>query len=125
MRKRTRSILQELSSINRTSNNDALIQSTGNNLIESSINLLNRITESYSPEVAQEMERRFINSIRSGDPRKFKRGIDKIIEDKDKFIFIKEVLNKAYHSHSIALYIVISSINLPNIDRRIQDQSLN
>ena len=61
MRKRTRSILQELSSINRTSNNDALIQSTGNNLIESSINLLNRITESYSPEVAQEMERRFIN----------------------------------------------------------------
>ena len=82
MRKRTRSILQELSSINRTSNNDALIQSTGNNLIESSINLLNRITESYSPEVAQEMESRFINSIRSGDPRKFKRGIDKIIEDK-------------------------------------------
>ena len=82
MRKRTRSILQELSSINRTSNNDALIQSTGNNLIESSINLLNRITESYSPEVSQEMERRFINSIRSGDPRKFKRGIDKIIEDK-------------------------------------------
>ena len=71
MRKRTRSILQELSSINRTSNNDALIQSTGNNLIESSINLLNRITESYSPEVAQEMERRFIISIRSGDPRKF------------------------------------------------------
>ena len=82
MRKRTRSILQELSSINRTSNNDALIQSTGNNLIESSINLLNRITESYSPEVAQEMERRFINSIRSGDPRKFNRGIDNIIEDK-------------------------------------------
>ena len=82
MRKRTRSILQELSSINRTSNNDALIQSTGNNLIESSINLLNSITESYSPEVAQEMERLFINSIRSGDPRKFKRGIDKIIEDK-------------------------------------------
>ena len=60
MRKRTRSILEELNQINRTSNNDALIQSTGNNLIESSINLLNRITESYGPETAQELEHNFI-----------------------------------------------------------------
>tara|TARA_B100001109_G_C18666788_1_gene382185 strand:- start:99 stop:278 length:180 start_codon:yes stop_codon:yes gene_type:complete len=51
-------------------------------LIESAINLLNRISESYDPEVSQELERRFINSIRSGDPRKFKRGVDKIIEEK-------------------------------------------
>ena len=80
MRKRTRSILEELNSIHRTTNNDALIQSTGNNIIESAINLLNRVTESYDPDTAQEIERRFINSIRSGDPRKFKRGIDKIVE---------------------------------------------
>tara|TARA_B100000902_G_scaffold58598_1_gene65566 strand:- start:2939 stop:3217 length:279 start_codon:yes stop_codon:yes gene_type:complete len=86
MRKRTRSILEELNSIHRTDNNDALIQSTGNNIIESAINLLNRITESYDPETAQEIERRFINSIRSGDPRKFKRGVDKIIESKQKDI---------------------------------------
>ena len=79
MRKRTRSILEELNQIHRTTNNDALIQSTGNNLIESAINLLNRIAESYDQETAQELERRFINSIRSGDPRKFKRGVDKII----------------------------------------------
>ena len=80
MRKRTRSILEELNSIHRTADNDALIQSTGNNLIESSINLLNRLTESYDPDTASELERRFINSIRSGDPRKFKRGIDRIVE---------------------------------------------
>ena len=84
MRKRTRSILEELNSIHRTQNNDALIQSTGNNIIESAINLLNRITESYDSDTAQEIERRFINSIRSGDTRKFKRGIDKIIESKAK-----------------------------------------
>ena len=35
MRKRTRSILEELNSIHRTQNNDALIQSTGNKIIES------------------------------------------------------------------------------------------
>ena len=84
MRKRTRSILEELNQIHRTTNNDALIQSTGNNLIESAINLLNRIAESYDQETAQELERRFINSIRSGDPRNFKRGVDKIIESKQK-----------------------------------------
>ena len=84
MRKRTRSILEELNQIHRTTNNDALIQSTGNNLIESAINLLNRIAESYDQETAQELERRFINSIRSGDPRKFKRGVDKINEARKK-----------------------------------------
>ncbi len=41
------------------------------------------------------------------------------------FIFIKEVSKKAYRSRLIALYIVISSINLPNIGRMIQDQFLN
>ena len=80
MRKRTRSILEELNSIHRTADNDSEIQSTGHNLIESSINLLNRVTESYPQDIASELERRFINSIRSGDPRKFKRGIDRIIE---------------------------------------------
>ena len=39
--------------------------------------------------------------------------------------FIKEVSKKVYLSHLISLYIVISSINLPSIDRRIQDQFLN
>ena len=52
-------------------------------IIESSINLLNRIHNEYSDEVANELERRFINSIRSGDPRKFKRSISKIIEGKN------------------------------------------
>jgi len=46
-----------------------------------------------------------------------------LIENKD--IFIKEVSKKAYRSHLIVLYIVISLINLPNIGRKIQDQFLN
>ena len=80
MKRTTRSILEELNSIHRTTDNEALIQSTGNNLIESSINLLNRITDSYDADTAAELERRFINSIRSGDPRKFKRDVDKTVE---------------------------------------------
>ena len=83
MRKRTRSILQELSNIGTTSKSDLLIETTANNIIESSINLLNTINKNYDVATASELERRFINSIRTGDPRKFKRAITKIIESKN------------------------------------------
>lgn len=83
MKKRTRSILQELSNIGTTSQSDLLIETTANNIIESSINLLNTINKNYDVATASELERRFINSIRTGDPRKFKRAITKIIESKN------------------------------------------
>ena len=82
MKKRTRSILDELNNLGRSQDNDRLIETTANNIIESSINLLNRISNTYDENTAGELERRFLNSIRSGDPRKFKRGINKIIESK-------------------------------------------
>jgi hypothetical protein len=82
MKKRTRSILEELNSLTETRNADRMIESTANNIIESAINLLNRINSNYDDNTAGELERRFINSIKTGDPRKFKRGINKIIESK-------------------------------------------
>ena len=82
MKKRTRSILEELNNLGRSQNNDYLIETTANNIIESAINLLNRIGNTYDENTAGELERRFLNSIKSGDPRKFKRGISKIIESK-------------------------------------------
>ena len=83
MKKRTRSILEELNSVHGTRDNERLIESTANNIIESSINLLSRIHEQFDIETASELERRFINSIKSGDPRKFRRSINKIIENKN------------------------------------------
>ena len=83
MKKRTRSILQELSNIGTTSKSDLLIETTANNIIESSINLLNTINKNYDVATASEIERIFINTIRTGDPRKFKRAISKIIESKN------------------------------------------
>ena len=83
MKKHTRSILQELSNLGHGKNNDYLIETTGANIIESAINLLNRINNEYDAETASELERRFINSVRSGDPRKFKRSMAKIIESKN------------------------------------------
>jgi len=84
MKKRTRSILEELSSVGRTSHTDEFIQSTGHNIIESAINLLSKIHETYDDRTAIELERRFVNSIRANNPRKFKTGLDKIIETKKK-----------------------------------------
>ena len=82
MKKRTRSILEELNNFGRSRDNDHLIETSANNIIESAINLLNRIGNTYDAETASELERRFLNSIRTGDPKKFKRGIEKIIETK-------------------------------------------
>ena len=83
MKRRTRSILEELNSFGRTYSNDKQIETSANNIIESSINLLNRIASSYDDVTAGELERRFINAIKSGDPKKFRRGIQKVIESKN------------------------------------------
>lgn len=82
MRKSTRSILQELSNIGMTRDTDLVIESRGSNIIQSAINLIESIRDHYDEEIAGELERRFINSIRTGDGSKFKRGIKKLQESK-------------------------------------------
>lgn len=83
MRKSTRSILQELNDIGVSRDVDLVIESRGSNIIQSAINLLEMIKEKYDIETAAELERRFINSIKSGDSAKFKRGIKRIQEGKE------------------------------------------
>jgi hypothetical protein len=83
MRKTTRSILQELSDLGVKRDADLVIESRGSNIIESAINLLDMIRENYDLETAAELERRFINSIKSADAAKFKRGIKRIQESKN------------------------------------------
>lgn len=82
MKIKTRSILQELNEIAEVRNKDFLFESRATNIINSAINLFESIKENYTPEQADELERRFINSIRGRDPKKFTRGIRKIIESK-------------------------------------------
>lgn len=82
MKLRTRSILQELNEIASVRNKDALIESRATNIINSAINLLESLKDQYTPEQADELERRFVNAIRGQDPAKFTRGIRKIVESR-------------------------------------------
>jgi hypothetical protein len=82
MRKRTRSILEELNNLHRVDRSDEFIQTTGVNIIESAVNLMSKLYETYDDKTASELERRFLNSIRAGNSKKFKVGVDKIIESK-------------------------------------------
>lgn len=82
MKKKTRSILEELSNLGNNKNTDELIETRGNNLIESAVNLINLVRNEYNEEIALDLEKRFVNAIRTQDPRKFKRGIKKVIESR-------------------------------------------
>ena len=80
MRKHTRSILEELTSISVQRDKESLVESRANNVITSAINLVKYIKENYDAETADELERRLLNSIRSQDPAKFTRKVRGIRE---------------------------------------------
>jgi hypothetical protein len=52
-----------------------LVESRASHVIQGAINLINYIRENYEPEQADELERRLLNSIRTQEPEKFKRGV--------------------------------------------------
>lgn len=83
LKRSTRSLLEELNSIALKKDNEALVESRATHVINGAINLLSAIREQYSPDEAYELERRFINSIKSSDPNKFVRGIRKLRDNKE------------------------------------------
>jgi hypothetical protein len=73
--------LAELDSIPTHRDRENLVESRAANVIQSAINLMNFIKENYDDETAGELERRLLNSIRSGDSSKFVRGIRKLKDE--------------------------------------------
>lgn len=82
MNRPTRSILEELNNLHTKRDNDAMIDTTANNIIESSINLLDRIYQTYDQESARDLERKFFNSIKTGDSKKFRRLLNRVVESR-------------------------------------------
>lgn len=83
MKRATRSLLEELNSIALKKDSEAVVESRATHVINSAIHLLEMIRENFSPEEAYELERRFVNSIKSSDPNKFVRGIRKLRDSKE------------------------------------------
>ena len=78
MQKKTRSLLDELDIFVSKRDNNSLVENRANNVINSAINLLQHIRENYDAETAANLEKRLLNSIRTGEQEKFTRGIRRV-----------------------------------------------
>lgn len=83
MKKSTKSLLEELNAVAKKKHSEAIIETRATHVIDSAINLLNLIKESYPPDQAYELERRLLNSIKGGDGQKFIRSIRKLRDNKE------------------------------------------
>tara|TARA_B100000989_G_scaffold298769_1_gene289727 strand:- start:2259 stop:2513 length:255 start_codon:yes stop_codon:yes gene_type:complete len=83
MKKQTRSILQEISSVVPTTDMNNVVEIRANHVITSSINVIKMICESYDEATADDLVKRFVNSIKTQDPKKFERGIKKLNESNE------------------------------------------
>lgn len=83
MQRKTKSLLEELNEIAIKRDSELVVESRATHVINSAINLLKLIRENFDNETAYELERRFINSIKSSDPTKFTRSIRKLRDNKE------------------------------------------
>lgn len=78
--RKSRTILEELQQISVDRDKHHVLENRVEHVVSTVQNLKAMLYESYSKEEALDLERRMINSIKSGDPKKFSRGIKKVIE---------------------------------------------
>lgn len=81
LQNRARSILDELDTLFVHKDRENLVESRATHVIQGAINLINYIRENYDAEQAGELERRLLNSIRTQEPEKFKRGVRRLRSD--------------------------------------------
>ena len=77
MQKKTRSLLEELDSLYTERDNRHVIENRASNIIASAIRLLEQIDSSYTPEQAENLTRKLLNSIRTRDAGRFARTVRK------------------------------------------------
>ena len=82
-KRNTKSILEEISKAIPQNNREFVIESRAGHVISSAINLIDMLHESYDENIANELTRRLVNSIKSGDPAKFERGIRRVLQNKN------------------------------------------
>ena len=82
MKKRTRSIPEEINSIQPKRDKVPILESRGVNAISAIINLLEMIDSNYDAETASDLTKRVMLSIKNRDNDRFMRGVKKVRNDK-------------------------------------------
>ena len=76
--RRSRSILEEISTYVPQKSKEDLIEARAQHIIVSAINLLESIDETFTAEEAESLKKRFVSSIRGADPDRFTRMVKRI-----------------------------------------------
>jgi len=83
MQKKTRSILEELSSVRINKEPENFVEHRASHIIDSAINLIQYIRENFDPQTAYTLEKKFNSAIKNLDSNKFHKGVTRIKELKD------------------------------------------
>jgi hypothetical protein len=76
--RKSRSILEEISTYVPQKSKEDLIEARAQHIIVSAINLLESIDENFSADEAEALKKRFVSSIRGADPNRFTRMVKRI-----------------------------------------------
>ena len=83
MKKHTRSLLEELSSMPLKRDKEEVVDSRASHILESAIRLMTYIRESFDQDTAYKLEKRFHSALKNMDASKFSKGVARIKENKD------------------------------------------
>jgi hypothetical protein len=83
MQKKTRSILEELSSVRINKEPENFVEHRASHIIDSAINLIHYIRENFDAQTAYTLEKKFNSAIKNLDSNKFHKGVSRIKELKD------------------------------------------
>jgi hypothetical protein len=81
MKEKTKSLLESLINMAPTQDTSLIIESRGTHIIASAIQFLNSIQENYGAEMAEDLEKRLLSSIRNRNNGKFVRGTKSLIKN--------------------------------------------
>jgi len=80
VRKHTRSLLEEITNIVPQRDRESFVESKAVHVIASAKYLVEYIQENFNQEQSEDLLKRLFNSLKTGDERKFRRGIKQIKE---------------------------------------------
>ena len=75
MKRRTRSILEEIATCAPGTTKRNIVEDKPQHILESAINIIREFYQVYNKEEAEDLHKKFINSVRSLDEKKFYRSL--------------------------------------------------